>query len=141
MPVGTAGAIQAPPPSAGVYGQGVKYPPTLDTSTGRLALSWGPDLVSESILSICRTVPLERAMLPGYGAATVTFEPIDAYTMKEALLKNIAEYEPRARNVEVEVPPPQPGGVVVASISYQLAGEANIRTLTYPIYTPPTGSL
>jgi phage baseplate assembly protein W len=140
MPVGSAGAIQAPPPSAGVYGQGVKYPPTLDTSTGRLALSWGTKLVDESILSICRTVPKERVMLPGYGAATVTFEPIDEYKMREALTANIAEYEPRATNVEVDVKS-EANGVMVAHISYVPVGEANTRTLTYPIFTPPSGSL
>jgi phage baseplate assembly protein W len=139
MPVGTAGSIQAPPPSAGVYGQGVKYPPTLDTTTGRLALSWGSTLVDESILSICRTVPNERAMLPGYGAATVTFEPIDEYKMREALQANIAAYEPRATNVEVSVVG-EPNGVMRAHISYVPVGEANVRTLTYPIFTPPSGS-
>ena len=129
--------IQAPPPSAGVLGQGVKYPPTLDTSTGRLALSWGPDVVTQAIQSIAQTQASERPMLPGYGASTI-FEPTDSARIAITLDQNIADYEPRAVNVNVEPEmDPRAAGGVIANISYSVLGEATIRTLTYPVFTGP----
>jgi len=129
-------SIQTPPYSAGVLGQGITYPPTLDTATGRLKLSWGTDVVAQSIQSICQTQPGERVMLPDYGAGSVTFDPIDMARMKVALEKSIADYEPRALDVDVQVSLGVPGEVI-ASIAFRVAGDATTRTLTYPLFVGP----
>lgn len=136
---GTVGAIQQPPASAGVLGQGVKYPLELDTVTGRLKLSWGPDLVQQAISSIEQTEPGERVMLPGYGAAATTFEPIDSDRHRLLVEQNIAEYEPRARSVNVDTQE-MPTGELVVHVSYQLQGDATIRTLTAPLFTGPAST-
>lgn len=131
--------IQQPPPSAGVLGQGVKYPLTLDSLRGRLALAWGPDLVGQAILSIQSTIPGERVMLPDYGAAAGTFEPIDSERHKLLVEQNISEHEARARNVNVRTNL-EPTGELMETVSYQLQGDATTRTLTSPLFTPPSPS-
>lgn len=139
MAVGTPGAIQAPPPSAGVLGQGIKYPPEFDSATGRLKLSWGPDVVAQSILSILQTQTGERSMLPGYGAGSTTFEPVDAERHRLLIEQSIAEYEPRAVSVTTDVRL-MPTGELMISVSYQLRGDATTRTLTYPLFSGPTST-
>lgn len=137
--VGTPGAIQNPPASAGILGQGIKYPPEVDTTTGRLKLSWGSDLVGQSIQSIATTQPYERPMLPGYGAASITFEPVDEHRFRLLLESNIAEYEPRASDVSVQVTPLRTAETE-ARITYAVIGEANTRTLTVPLFTGPAST-
>jgi len=132
--VGTPGAIQAPPATAGVFGQGVAYPPSCDAK-GRLTLAWGVDLVSQSVLSIAQTQRGERPMLPDYGAATI-FEPIDADRLKINLEENIANHEPRARNVEVTTTTGTGGGMPT-KIEFQTTGDASTRSLTVPLFTGP----
>jgi uncharacterized protein len=132
--VGTAGAIQAPPATAGVFGQGVTYPPTVDIK-GRLALSWGVDLVSQSLLSIAQTQRGERPMQPDYGAATI-FEPIDADRLKINLEENIANHEPRARDVNVETKTGT-GGDMPTTIGFSVTGDASQRSLTVPLFNGP----
>lgn len=139
MSVGTSGAIQAPPASAGVLGQGIKYPPEVDPTTGRLKLAWGGDLVDQSIQSIAMTQPYERPMLPGYGAASMTFEPVDEHRFRLLLEANIAEYEPRASDVQVKVVPLRTAETE-ARITYSVIGEANTRTLTAPLFSGPAST-
>lgn len=132
--VGTVGAIQAVPATAGVFGQGVTYPLAFDAK-GRLALSWGVDLVTQSILSIAQTQKGERPMLPDYGAATI-FEPVDADRLKINLEQNIANHEPRARDVEVTTRTGT-GGDMPTEIKFKTAGDASQKSLTVPLFNGP----
>lgn len=134
--VGTPGAIQAPPYSAGVLGQGISYPPEY-TSNGRLKLSWGTTLVDESIESIAATQDGERVMLPGYGAGHNIFEPFDEHRQKLKLEENIANFEPRARNVRVDVTIGDRPGDAISTVTYEYDGEATPRTLTFPLFKGP----
>lgn len=135
MSVGTAGALPAVPPNAGVIGQGIKYPPTLD-GKGRLVLSFGIDLLDQQIQSLCLTQPFERVMQPNYGAASETFEPADLARFKAVLEQQIALHVPQVESAEIDVSI-EPNGIVVANIVYTPRGDASERTLTFPLYTPP----
>lgn len=139
MAVGTPGAIQAVPANAGVLGQGIKYPPELDTATGRLRLAWGSDLVAQSIQSIAMTQPYERPMLPGYGAASVTFEPVDEHRFRLQFEANIAEYEPRASSVQIDVVALR-SNETQCRVTFAVIGDANTRTLTAPLFTGPAAT-
>lgn len=141
MPVGTPGAIRAVPPNAGHLGQGIKYPPEIDTK-GRLALSFGADSVTDSIKAICATIPGERVMQPDFGASRSTFEPIDAGRMQIEIEGQIAEKEPRAEGVEVtcRYEESRPGRMV-ADIKFRIQGDATDRTLTYSWFAGPPSSL
>lgn len=132
--VGTTGALPAPPASAGVLGQGLAYPPQLDGATGRLKLASGADLVQQAVYSICVTAPGERVMLPGYGAASSTFEPVDLDRQSLAVRESVAEYEARARDVIVS-DELGPAGRLVRTIKFDVIGEAGTRTLTDPLFT------
>lgn len=132
--VGTPGAIQSPPATAGVFGQGVAYPLANDTK-GRLVLAWGVDLVTQSISSIAQTQRGERPMQPDYGAATI-FEPVDADRLKINLEENIANHEPRARDVSVTVQTGT-GGDMPTTISFATVGDASQRTLVVPLFNGP----
>lgn len=134
--VGTTGALPAPPASASVLGQGVAYPPAF-TPNGRLALASGADLVTQAIQSICVTAPGERVMLPGYGAAATTFEPYDADRQSLLVRESIAEHEPRARTVDVR-DDNSDSGRVLRNVVFDVIGEANARTLTFPLFTGPS---
>jgi phage baseplate assembly protein W len=135
--VGTPGAIQTPSPTGGFMGQGVKYPLTL-TSQGRLQLSNGTTCVEDSLRAILETAPGERAMLPGYGAKTGEFEPIDLQRMVAKFKKDVADYEPRVESIVAADIGYGPGvGEASVNIVYQLVGEANERILTYPIFVGP----
>lgn len=134
--VGTTGALPAPPASASVLGQGIAYPLSF-TPNGRLALASGTDLVTQSIQSICMTAPGERVMLPGYGAATSTFEPVDLDRQSLAVRESVAEYEVRARDVSVS-DELGPQGRVVRNVAFNVIGEANTRTLTFPLFDGPS---
>lgn len=133
--IGTPGAIQSPPASAGVYGQGIKYPLAIDATTGRLALSWGPTSVDDSIRSICMTAQGERVMLPSYGAGGLTFEPVDENRISFLVQSQIESHEPRARNPQVRLSI-APNQVVIVAVTYQLLSDANPHTLTFPLFTP-----
>lgn len=135
--VGTPGAIQSPSPTGGFFGQGVSYPVTL-TAQGRLQLSNGTTCVEESLQTILETAPGERPMLPGYGAKTGEFEPVDLQRMIAKFKKDVADYEPRVDSIASIETIYGPGvGEVTLSIYYVLVGEANERILTYPLYVGP----
>lgn len=135
MAVGTTGALPRPPASASVLGQGVAYPPSF--ANGRLVLAAGSDLVMQAVQSICLTAPGERVMLPGYGAAATTFEPVDADRQSLMVRDSISDHEPRARNIEVN-DDLGPDGRVLRTITVDVIGEANSRTLTFPLFTGAT---
>lgn len=136
MAVGTTGALPAPPATASVLGQGLTYPLAF-TPNGRLSLSSGIDLVAQAIQSIGLTQPGERVMLPGYGAAASTFEPIDGERAALMFQESIAEHEPRAQNIVVNDDNGD-NGRVLRSVTFDVIGEANSRTLTFPLFTGPT---
>jgi phage baseplate assembly protein W len=133
---GTPGAIRAVPPTAGFFGQGVKYPLTL-TASGRLALSFGPDCVGDALNSIVSTAPMERVMQPDYGAAVLTFDLVDPDRSRIAIGRNIADHEPRIVRSDISAEQGADLAQSEVTIKYVLIGEANVRTETYPFFVPP----
>lgn len=136
---GTPGAIRAVPPNAGSYGQGIAYPPDYDAA-GRLILAAGERCVEDALRSIVETQLGERCMQADYGAGDFLFEPIDLARGKAAILRSIADHEPRIDPASVEIdaePNPNDLGSVLVTIRYQLRGEATPRTLTYPDFVGP----
>lgn len=134
--VGTVGAIPEPPPTAGQFGQGVKYPVDFD-SNGRLKLSFGATSVEEALISIMRTYPGERVMQPDYGAGVMLFEPYDTSRIVLAIRESIEAHEPRVTQADVSVSQGQQVGEVFVTIIYSVAGDANPRTLTQGFFNGP----
>lgn len=131
--------IQAPPASAGVFGQGVAYPPAY-TSNGRLALAWGRDAVEQAVVGILSTEPGERPMQPDFGAASGTFDPLGSATTRERARRTIADHEPRVNLSTFDYQEdPTPQGIA-ATVAVQCAGDVQSSNLTFPIFTPPAAS-
>ncbi len=92
---------------ATLFGQGVAFPPRLNTS-GRVAWSSGEDSVRESIRVILMTEPGERLMLPNFGAGlrSFLFEPNVASThrmIEERIAHALRRWEPRISVVSIQV--------------------------------------
>lgn len=134
--VGTAGAIQQVPPTAGSGGQGVSYPLSF-TAQGRLKLSSGTTSIEESLRAILETAPGERAMLPGYGARQGEFEPVTLDILILKFKKDVFDYEPRVSSVECSAENGPGTGEVTLTVAYVIAGEDSARTLTYPLFIGP----
>lgn len=139
-PFGTAGALRAVPPTAGFYGQGIAYPPDVDTK-GRLALSSGLQSVADAMASIVQTTPGERCMHPSYGSNVMVFEPAAPERWQHLLGQQIADNEPRVRpDFDVQIVPSQDGSAQTVSIQYTPVGQATPQTLTAGFFAGPTPS-
>lgn len=135
--VGTPGAISAPPLVSRHLGQGIKYPPEYD-SAGRLKLSHGTELVTESLESIANTAQGERVMQPDYGAAAMAFEPIDDGRLELILRNAVAAHEPRVDSFKIAVGYGTNGDAVEMKCEYTLVGDITPRTLVIPFYQVET---
>ena len=126
--------IRTPPPGSGHFGQGISYPLQFDTN-GRLALSYGPQSVKESLLSIMQTVLGERMMQPDYGIGAA-FEPINNARITEQVKQVIADHEPRIdpNSLRIQVTGSESQGEARVEVYYELTGDATPQTLTFPFF-------
>lgn len=132
--VGIPGAIRQPPAQSGNFGQGATYPLEY-TATGAIKLSYGATLAEEGMRAILETVPGERPMLPGFGAAVGPFEPIDVFRMIAKFKIDVKTYLPLVETVDVTTNPGPSQEEVTMNIAYTLKDDADEHTLTYPLFT------
>lgn len=127
--------IRTPPPGSGHFGQGISYPLQYDTN-GRLSLSYGPQSVQESLLSICQTVLGERVMQVDYGIGAA-FEPINAARFTEQVKQVIADHEPRIdpNSLRITMSGSASQGEARVEVYYELTGDATPQTLTFPFFS------
>ncbi len=122
---------------AGIYGQGISFPPRLGPD-GRLAWSAGPGNIRESIEVILKTQPGERIMLPDFGGKlrSFLFEPNTVATrrlLQEEIQKVLQIWEPRITVQSVSVDEDSADSrAAVATIQYQLVatqttGQVSVR--------------
>lgn len=110
--------------------RGLRYP--LGLISGKLALSEGDELITESIISVLETRQGERVMRPGYGTPDMLWEalgpPIVAESIRVALKRNIRiegiEFEVTADESEIDE-----GGYLI-QIEWTLDGLSNILNLS-----------
>ena len=103
---------------------------------GRTATTNRDDNIRDLIEQALFTAPGERVMQPDYGAAVLTFEPVDPDRFAIAIRQSIAEHEPRVSSADVSVALGQSVGEVIVRVDYELVGEATVQTLTYPFFIP-----
>lgn len=90
-----------------LLGRGVHFPPMIN-GEGRWAFSSGAENIRQSIRIILQTQPLERLMLPEFGAGLkrMLFEPNSAATHKlieETIDQALRRWEPRITLESVDV--------------------------------------
>lgn len=121
-------------------GKGWKFPVTVDTSTGRIAMSEYEQDIKEAIWIILSTSKGERVMRPDFGCGIheLVFEPINTATISK-IQDNIREalvlWEPRIEVIKVDVSQEKAHeGKLQISIDYRVRTTNNRSNLVYPFY-------
>lgn len=90
-----------------LLGRGINFPPRI-TENGRWAWSSGAENIRQSIKIILQTEPLERLMLPNFGAGLqrMLFQPntVETHSLIEELItRSLTRWERRIKVTSVEV--------------------------------------
>jgi phage baseplate assembly protein W len=121
-------------------GSGMKFPPEVDASTGRIKTSSAEEKIRESIYLILRTHKGERVMRPQFGSElnSYVFSNTDTTTLnlmassiKKALLKN----EKRIKDLKIQVlANKKTPGILDIDISYVVAQNNQAGNIVFPFY-------
>lgn len=121
-------------------GTGFMFPVQVDENTGRFKMSSYEDDIREAIYIIINTRPGERPMRPEFGCRIYDymFESMN-YTvlssMKAAVYEAIVAWEPRIREVEVDIDESQiDKGIISINVNYVVRKTNNAYNLVYPFY-------
>ena len=121
-------------------GAGMKFPPEVDSSTGRFKLSSYEDKIKESIYLIVRTHQGERPCLPKFGGSLsrYVFSGTDATTLNllsHSIQKTLYHNEKRIKNVVVRAEPDRGQTERLnIDIRYVLAENDLPGNLVFPFY-------
>ncbi|MCR4720847.1 MAG: GPW/gp25 family protein [Lachnospiraceae bacterium] len=120
-------------------GTGMKFPPSVNPTTGRFELSSGTAGVKESIYIVLMTQKSERWLRPGFGSQIQRFafadpNPTILNLMKLDIVNDIKTSEPRVTDVTVRFDAISKPGYLLVDIEYTIA-ESNTRdNLVFPFY-------
>ncbi len=121
-------------------GTGVNFPVNIDKTTGQFLESSHEEDIKQAIYIIIMTRKGERVMRPEFGCDIhdYAFEAVD-YTvsslMQKAVQESIILYEPRVRDIKVQVDVGDIGqGKVWINIEYIVRQTNNPYNLVYPFY-------
>lgn len=120
-------------------GTGIKFPPQVDPSTGRFALSSAAQSVKESVYLILMTNRGERWLEPSFGSRLMSYTFMDtSITMmsifSDELRELILTQEPRISDVDVDIDPESREGCLIVSITYTLAATNTQDNMVFPFY-------
>lgn len=125
-------------------GRGWKFPPQLDSTSGRVVESAYEESIAESIRLILQTQPGERIMRPEFGCRLrdFAFQEMN-YTrlsqMEKEVRRALTQWEPRIIELEVRCRPDTGRqGTVLIEISYVVRSTNNPYNLVYPFYLNET---
>lgn len=120
-------------------GTGMKFPPQIDPTTGRISLASDAESIKESVYLILMTQKRERIMRPTFGSDLLSYTFMDmsntsismmAYTM-EALIR---DQEPRVGSVNVTTEPMEKKGVLIINVEYTIIATNQTDNLVFPFY-------
>ncbi len=120
-------------------GSGMKFPPQIDKSTGRFAISSGAQSVKESVYLILMTHRGERWLEPVFGARLLDYAFMDTSATMLGIMKNdltsvILEQEPRISDVDINIDPTVRDGCLLINIVYTVAQTNSRENLVFPFY-------
>lgn len=120
-------------------GRGLKFPVSVDPSTGRIAMSSAEDDISEAIKIILRTNLGERVMLPEFGTAAGDFIFSDSRAEQIAALEDsvreaLERWEPRITDISVTTESGGEKNALMISINYTVRTTNNQFNMVYPFY-------
>ncbi|SHN76051.1 GPW/gp25 family protein [Desulfitobacterium chlororespirans] len=121
-------------------GRGFKFPFAIDPQTGKIAMVEHEEDIREAIEIILKTNAGERVMRPEFGSTAKDFvfsvnrlESIAAFETE--ILDALARFEPRIKDIEVEVRNDDGDkSVVMVTIRYVVRSTNNLFNRVYPFY-------
>lgn len=120
-------------------GKGFAFPVSVDPLNGRMRTAEYEDDIEQAIYIILMTRKGERVMRPEFGCGIhdFAFESMDFGTvsqMEDSVREALIRWEPRIRDVEVEIIPEDTAGRLRIQISYVVRTTNNPYNLVYPFY-------
>jgi len=124
---------------ADFLGKGFAFPLSVDTTNGQINMATNEDSIKQSIYIILNTRKGERVMRPEFGCDIHDFvfssmSYFNINRMQESIVDALTLWEPRIRDVEVEITPSEEEGKMDISISYVVRSTNNPFNLVYPFY-------
>lgn len=126
--------------SKGFMGRGFAFPLSVNRLTGKFQMADHEQDIQQAIEIILKTNLGERVMLPEFGSSANDYvfavnqlENVASFEME--ILRAIETYEPRVRNVQVEVDNEDGDkSRAVVKISYVVRTTNNLFNRVYPFY-------
>jgi len=124
---------------ADFLGSGFAFPLSVDPTTGQINMASNEDSIKQSIFIILNTRKGERVMRPDFGCSIhdyvfASMSYFNLNRMQESVLDALTLWEPRIRDVKVEVVPSEEEGRLEVNISYVVRSTNNPFNLVYPFY-------
>ena len=123
----------------GFLGSGMKFPPQVNTATGRFVVSSEEESVKESVYLILMTQKTERFLRPEFGSnlMSYTFMDINMTTvnmMIRSLTEQILKQEPRIGEVVITTDYQVKEGCLLVNIDYTIRSSQIRDNLVFPFY-------
>lgn len=120
-------------------GTGMKFPPSVNLSTGRFEVSSAEKSVKESVYIILMTQKTERWLRPTFGSEIQRFTFITPNAtllnlMRMDLINDLKTNEPRLSDVTISFDTQSKPGYLLVDISYTVTDTNTRDNLVFPFY-------
>lgn len=120
-------------------GRGMKFPPQVNSATGRFVTVSELESVKESIYLILMTQKTERFLRPDFGSDLMAYTFMDVNLTNINIMcgnirREIQRQEPRVRDVDVTADPNIRDGCLVVSVDYYVIGSNTRDNFVFPFY-------
>ena len=124
-------------------GKGMKFPPQVNSATGRFVTVSEEESVKESIYLILMTQQTERPLRPDFGSNIMSYAFMDQnltqLTMVSRTIRDqIARQEPRINDVQIRMDSGNQNGVIYFNIAYTITSTNTRDNLVFPFYLNQT---
>lgn len=116
-------------------GRGMKFPPRIDTTTGRFVLADEEESVKDSVYLILMTQKGERPGRPDFGSTVMSYpftdtDPTTLHVLERQVKETILTQEPRIAEVNVQTEYRSKEACLYFHISYTIIGKETEEGLT-----------
>lgn len=120
-------------------GKGFAFPVSVDPVSGRMKTAEDEESIQQAVYLILMTRKGERVMRPEFGCGIhdFAFESMDFGTisrMEESVREALILWEPRIRDIEVDITSGEKEGMMEIHIRYVVRSTNNPYNLVYPFY-------
>ncbi|MCR5032416.1 MAG: GPW/gp25 family protein [Lachnospiraceae bacterium] len=120
-------------------GSGMKFPPQIDSTTGRIAMVSENESVKESVYLILMTQRTERFTRPEFGSDLLAYTFMDLSNTSISMLtyrltETLKEQEPRIGEVNITTENAPGGGVLLINVDYTVISTNTRDNLVFPFY-------